>query len=89
MIIFYYVKIIWRVIFTPDFLYNIYNHEKYYKGESVNIHIQLLINIIQENNRVITTKKGKGKLPLFCGNIQLLILVHGANYRQGDIHPWQ
>ena len=30
----------------------------YYPGEPVNIHIQSLINIIQENNWVITTKKG-------------------------------
>ena len=40
----------------------------YDPGEPVNIHTQSLINIIQENNWVITTKKGKGKLPLFCGN---------------------
>ena len=40
----------------------------YYPGEPVNIHIQSLINIIQKNNRVITTKKGKGKLSLFRGN---------------------
>ena len=32
---------------------------KYYTGESVNIHIQSLINIIQDNSRVITTKKGQ------------------------------
>ena len=32
--------------------------EKYYPGEPDNIHIQLLINIIQENNFLITTKKG-------------------------------
>ena len=31
---------------------------RYYPGEPVNIHIQSLINIIQENNWVITTKKG-------------------------------
>ena len=31
---------------------------RYYPGETVNIHIQSLINIIQENNWVITTKKG-------------------------------
>ena len=31
---------------------------KYYPGEAVNIHIQSLINIIQDNNLVITTKKG-------------------------------
>ena len=29
----------------------------YYPGEPVNIHIKSLINIIQENNWVITTKK--------------------------------
>ena len=40
----------------------------YYSHEPVNIHIKPLINIIQENNRVITTKKGNGKLPLFCDN---------------------
>ena len=32
------------------FLYNIYDHEKYYPGKPVNLHIQSLINIIQENN---------------------------------------
>ena len=31
---------------------------KYYTGEPVNIHIQSLINIMQENKIVITTKKG-------------------------------
>ena len=40
----------------------------YYLGEPVNIYIQSLISIIQENNWVITKKKGNGKLPLFCGN---------------------
>ena len=30
---------------------------RYYLGEPVNIHTQSLINIIQENNRVIATKK--------------------------------
>ena len=35
-----------------------YNHEKYYQSEPVNIHIQSSINIIQEKNGVITTKKG-------------------------------
>ena len=32
--------------------------KKYYPGETVKIHIQSLINIVQENNWVITTKKG-------------------------------
>ena len=53
------------------------NHEKYYPDEPVNIHIQLLINIIQDTNWVITTKKGKGKLQLFCGNLDLVITIYG------------
>ena len=36
--------------------------------------------MIQENNRIITTKKGKGKLPLFCGNIERVILIYGSGY---------
>ena len=47
----------------------------YYPGEPVNIHIQSLINIMQDNNRVITTKKGKGKLPLFSGNVERVISI--------------
>ena len=31
---------------------------KYYPGEPVHIYIQPLINIMQDNNKVITTKKG-------------------------------
>ena len=42
--------------------------KKYHPGEPVNINIRSLINIIQDNNWVISTKKGKGKLSLFCGN---------------------
>ena len=52
--------------------------DKYYLGDSFNIHIQSLTNIIQENNTVITTKKGKGKLPLFCGNGEWLIPIYGS-----------
>ena len=43
----------------PPFLYITYMIINiYYPVEQVNINIQSLINIIQENNRVITTKKG-------------------------------
>ena len=42
--------------------------KKYYPGEPVNIHKQSSINIIQKNNWVVTTKKGKGKLPFRFGN---------------------
>ena len=41
---------------------------KYYPGRLVHIHLQLLRNIMQDNNKVITVKKSKVKLPLFCGN---------------------
>ena len=51
---------------------------KYYPGEPVNIHIQSLINIILEKNWVITTKKGKGKLPIFCGNGERVIPIYAS-----------
>ena len=54
MVIYHYVERISRILVTPDFVYNVYDHEKYYLGEPVNIHIQSLGNKIQERNRVIT-----------------------------------
>ena len=57
MVIFHYVERIWRILVTPDFLYNIYDHEIYYPGEPFNIHIQSLINNMRENNGLIATKK--------------------------------
>ena len=48
----------------------------YYPGEPVNIHIQSLINTIQENNWVINTKKGKGNFPLFYGNGERKIPIY-------------
>ena len=58
MVIYHYVEIIWRILVTPNFSYNVPDNERYYTGEPVNVYIQSLINMIQENNRVITTKKG-------------------------------
>ena len=52
---------------------------KYYPVEPVNIHIESLINIILENNWVITTKKGKGKLLIFCGNVERLIHIYAVD----------
>ena len=52
--------------------------KNYYPGEPVDIHIQSLIHIIQESNWVITTKKGKGKLPLFFGNVERVIPIYGS-----------
>ena len=50
--------------------------KKYYPGEPATIHIIFLINITQENNKVIITKKCKGKLPLLCGNRERVILFY-------------
>ena len=55
MVIYHYVE---RILVTPNFSYDIYDHEKYYSGEPVNINIQSFISITQEINWVITTKKG-------------------------------
>ena len=52
---------------------------KYYPGRPVNIHIQSLINIIQDNNWIITTKKGKGKLPLFRSNVERVITFYARH----------
>ena len=48
MVMYHYVETIRRIVVTTKFLYNIYNREKYYPGEPFNIHIQTLINIIQD-----------------------------------------
>ena len=50
---------------------------KYYPGKPVHIHIQSLINMIQESNWVITIKRGKGKLALFRGNREWVIPIYG------------
>ena len=42
--------------------------KNYYTSVPINIDIQLLLDVIQENNWVITTKNGECELPLFCGN---------------------
>ena len=59
----------------------------YYPGEPVNIHIQSLIEIIQENNWVITKKQGKGKLKLFCGNGERLINFYALEMSPLDLYP--
>ena len=57
MVIYYYVDRIWRILLTPNFGITHKIMKTYYPGEPVNIHRQSLINIIQENNWLITTKK--------------------------------
>ena len=57
MVIYHYVQRIWRVLVTPLLFITYMTMNKYYPGEPINIHIQPLINIMQEKNWVITTKK--------------------------------
>ena len=47
------------------------------------MHVQSLINIIQDNHWVITTKKGKVKLPLFRGNGEQVIPFYDTVGRSG------
>ena len=54
--------------------------KKYYPGEQFNTHIQSLINILHEKNWVITIKKGKGKLPKFCGNREWVITIYASKW---------
>ena len=61
----------------PKFSSIIYTNTKN-PVEPLNILIKSLILIIQENNRVITTKKGKGKLPIFCSNGYQVIHIYGG-----------
>ena len=77
--IYHYVERIWRIIITPDFSYNIYNNEKYYPGEPVNIHIQSLINIIGVSIVKIVVSKFMSKLLLNCwiDNNLLIDLIEG------------
>ena len=58
MVMYHYDEGIWRILVTPNFCITYAIMKKiYYPGEPVNIYIQPLINNIQYNNRVFTTKK--------------------------------
>ena len=46
MVIYHCIERVWGIVVTLNFLYNIYDHEKYYPGDPVNINIQSLLNII-------------------------------------------
>ena len=61
--------------------------KKHYLGEPINIYIQSLINIIVENNCVISTKKGKGKLQIFCGNGEQVIIIYAWRVMIGVPFP--
>ena len=58
MVIYHYVETICKIIVTPNFCITYIIANKYYPGGTVIIHMQPLIDIIQENNWVNTTQKG-------------------------------
>ena len=60
MAIYHYLERIGKLLVPLIFWGMTYRIIYIYIGEPFNIHIQSLINIIQENNRVITNKKGRG-----------------------------
>ena len=51
-----YVDRIWRVVVAPNVCITYTIMSKYYPRETIYIHIQSLINIMKDNNWVITTK---------------------------------
>ena len=57
MVIYHYVDRIRIILINLKNCITYIIANKYYPGRTVNIHIQSLINIIQEKNWVITTKK--------------------------------
>ena len=84
MIIYHYVEKIWRIIVTPNFCITYIIKKKYYPNEPVNIRIQLLINIIQNNNWVISTKNTKSNLPLFSDDGERVIPIYVNMYVVGS-----
>ena len=78
MVIYLYVERIGEFSLPPIFRITYMIMKKYYPGEPVNIHKQSSINIIQKNNWVVTTKKGKGKLPLFCSDVEWVIPIYAS-----------
>ena len=58
MVIYHNADRIWRIFVAPNFCITYTIMKKYYPGEPVNIHIQLLVDIIQEKSWAVTTRKG-------------------------------
>ena len=85
MVIYHYVEGIWRILVITHFFIAYIIMNKYYPGETDNIHIQSLIHIMQENNRLITMQKGEGKLILFCGNRERVIPIYDLWAISNDI----
>ena len=79
MVIYHYVERVGEFSLSLICSYSMYDHQKYYPGEPVTIHIRSLINMTQEENCLITTKRGRGELSLFCGNREWVIPFYGVD----------
>ena len=64
MVIYHYIERIQIILVTQIVCITYRITNKHDPGEPVNIHIQSLISTIWENNRVITTKRGQGKITI-------------------------
>ena len=79
----------------PIFCITYMTMNKYYPVDPVNIHIQSLMNNMQDNNRVVTIKKGKRKLTTFFGNGEGVISIYAqasmahsyTDYHRNTIQP--
>ena len=78
MVICHYIERIGELLLPYIFLITYAIIKKYYSVEPISIHTRSLINIIQENNWVVTTKKGMFKLPIFIGNGEQRIPIYGC-----------
>ena len=77
MVIYNYVERSGEFSLPSIFSYNIYNHQKYYPGETININVQSLIIISRIKIRSLPPKRVRGELPLFSGNVERVIPFYG------------
>ena len=78
---YHYVERIVELSLPPIFSYYIYDNEKYYPGEPVDIHIQSLLNIIQEYNFFNYHQKGvMGTCQCFVVMVNILFPYMACNF---------
>ena len=76
MVIYHYVERIREFSLPPIFCITYIIIKKYYPGELVNLRIRLLIILSRREIGSLPVKKGKGKLPLFFGNVEWVITFY-------------
>ena len=78
MVIYHYIERIRRILITPIFLYNIYYHEQILSRWTSSYTYTTI------NKYYAGEQKGKGKLPLTCGNGERVIPIFGQNDTKND-----